>query len=1452
MSVVVIAEKPSVARDLASVLGASTRADAALVGNGYVVTWAIGHLVGIAEPAAMNPDWKPWRFDRLPMLPKDFLLKALEGTKDHFDRIARLLTAPDVERVVCATDAGREGELIFRYIVRVAGCDRPVQRLWISSLTPEAIKEGFAGLRPGADFDNLGRAAEARGRADWLVGMNLSRAYSLRFGGQGETRKLLSVGRVQTPTLAMLVERETAIRDFVPEVYHEVVATFGEGADSYRSTWFDPARAATEGDARNATRLPAAPADAEAIRDRVLGGNGEVVSLSGADRNQAPPLLYDLTELQRHANRLYGLTANNTLAAAQALYEKHKLITYPRTDSRHLTKDVAARVKEVTDVIRKYYGTAVAAGTGTRHLSSRFVDDAKVTDHHAILPTSVDPHGKPMSRDEERVYDLVCRRLLMAWHGDHKTRVTTVVTRVVTDAASDLFRVSGTVVTQVGWKVLDVGGARAEKGDAKGKGKKKAAKAVAPEGESPTDAEDKAEDVAEGRLPDGLSEGQVRKVQACEAQRKETTPPKRLTDASLLTAMETAGRTLDDRELEEAMSERGLGTPATRAATLETLISRGYVERKGKSLRATEDGIALIDVVHEKVKSPAMTGEWELLLKRMEHGQGSFEAFMEGIERYVIEVVGSVKGMRRPEGRAGAGTGSGAGTGEGTGTGTGAGTREGTGTGAATGTGAGMGAGGSVDPRASESTQPASVLGVRASVVSPASRPPATPAKSATSGTSTTSATSGIPVTSVNPMTPRIPAAPQPPAPQPPAPQHPADLATLLHDRFGFSSFREGQEEVCRAVTAGRDALVVMPTGRGKSLCYQLPGIARGGTTLVVSPLIALMEDQVSKLKARGLRAERIHSGRSREDSRAACFDYLNGRLDFLFIAPERLSVPGFPEMLAKRRPTLIAVDEAHCISHWGHDFRPDYRLLKDRLPLLMPTPVIALTATATTRVQDDICEQLNVPKAGRYAHGFRRDDLALEMAERPMARRMDEVERVLADPHRRPAIVYAPTRKAAEEAAKRLAGKYRAAAYHAGLDPATRARVQEGFLGGELEVIVATIAFGMGVDKPDIRTVFHLALPGSMEAYYQEIGRAGRDGNGARAILLYGWGDRKVHEGFFERDYPPVTTLKSVRAMVPNDGMSRELLVRTCGLEPEVAENAITKLWIHGGLTVDAEDVVRRGAMGWEASYESIRSHREAQIDQVLDLARSGACRMAQLVRHFGDKAGSACGKCDTCAPQHCSVRRFRAPTDAERLAMNGILNELQHRDGLATGTLHRNLFPDGRMERSEFEHLVSAMQRARILSVSDDAMEREGKMVAFRRAHLAPASRRLDSLEDAEIAIEVQPEAPATAAKGARKARAATPRQKAEAATGGTAAPMIDAGDKDLFETLKAWRLAAAKDEGVPAFRILTDKALRAIVAARPRTLMELYGLPGVGGRFVERRGKELLAAMERAEPG
>ncbi|HEY4565056.1 MAG TPA: DNA topoisomerase, partial [Thermoanaerobaculia bacterium] len=414
-TIAVLAEKPAVARDIARVLGASQREEGCLRGNGYVVTWAIGHLVELAQPHEINPDWKRWRRDHLPMLPRDWPLVVSEETKAQFEAVRRVINAPEVERVVCATDAGREGELIFRYIYEAAGCRKPFQRLWISSLTPDAIRQGFRKLRDGRDLDPLADAARGRSRADWLVGMNLSRMYSLDFN-----QEQFSVGRVQTPTLAMIVERELAIRAFVPEDYLEVVATFSPGPDlSYKGTWF-------RGDTPNpeAKRIKTPPggkdgedlAEAMGIVQRARLGHAAVESIRAETKRMPPPLLYDLTELQRHANRLYGFSAKKTLGLAQTLYEQKKLISYPRTDSRHLSTDVAATLGEIVQVIAGPYSDKLAPGTGERPLSRRFVDDSKVTDHHAIIPTPTSPAGADLLDDERKVYDLICRRLLSAWH----------------------------------------------------------------------------------------------------------------------------------------------------------------------------------------------------------------------------------------------------------------------------------------------------------------------------------------------------------------------------------------------------------------------------------------------------------------------------------------------------------------------------------------------------------------------------------------------------------------------------------------------------------------------------------------------------------------------------------------------------------------------------------------------------------------------------------------------------------------------------------------------------------------------------------------------------------------------------------------------------------------------------------------------------------------------------
>ena len=617
-AIAVVAEKPSVGRDLARVLGATKKGEGYLHGNGYVVTWAIGHLVGLAQPHEIRPEWRQWRRELLPMLPDHWPLVVLEETRQQFELVRKILTSPKVSRVICATDAGREGELIFRYIYEAAGCQKPVSRLWISSLTSEAIRAGFDRLRDGHDYDPLGSAARGRSRADWLVGMNLSRAYALAL--RAEMAAGLSVGRVQTPTLAMLVERELAIRAFVPEDYLEVVATFQTPASSaYKATWFNPA-----GEKGRETRLPADGEEAGRIVERARRGEARIESVKAETERMAPPLFYDLTELQRHANRLYGFSAQKTLNVAQALYERHKLISYPRTDSRHLSGDVARTLARIVKVIEGRYQGLLAPGTGARPLGRRFVDDAKVTDHHAIIPTPTPPEKATLGPDEQKLYDLVCRRLLAAWHPDHIWSVTTVITAIAVEGFCDRYRASGTAVQQMGWKVLEVAPERK-------RGRKK------------TEGGDGVE-VEEQALPAGLAPEQPLKVTEVEALQKKTRAPRRFTEATLLTAMETAGETLDEKELSEAMKERGLGTPATRAGMIEILLKRGYIVREGRSLQATDKGIRLIEVVHPEVKSPAMTGQWEARLKQIERGAAELEPFLEGIAQYVREVVGKVLG----------------------------------------------------------------------------------------------------------------------------------------------------------------------------------------------------------------------------------------------------------------------------------------------------------------------------------------------------------------------------------------------------------------------------------------------------------------------------------------------------------------------------------------------------------------------------------------------------------------------------------------------------------------------------------------------------------------------------------------------------------------------------------------------------------------------------------------
>lgn len=668
-------------------------------------------------------------------------------------------------------------------------------------------------------------------------------------------------------------------------------------------------------------------------------------------------------------------------------------------------------------------------------------------------------------------------------------------------------------------------------------------------------------------------------------------------------------------------------------------------------------------------------------------------------------------------------------------------------------------------------------------------------------------------------------------------------LHQILKDVFHFNAFRPFQEKVCESVCSGRDLLLVMPTGSGKSLCYQLPGMARNGTTLVVSPLIALMEDQTAGIKVYGLRAERIHSGRSRLESRQVCRDYLDGNLDFLFIAPERLAVPGFPEMLAKRKPVLIAIDEAHCISQWGHDFRPDYRLLGERLPILRPAPVIALTATATPRVQKDIVRQLGLMDAEMCIHGFRRTNIAIELVELLPGKRSQKVLEILQKQEARPAIVYAPTRQKAEDLAEELGSAFNAAPYHAGLSSEVRDNVQSAFISGDTDVIVATIAFGMGIDKPDVRTVIHTAMPGSLEGYYQEIGRAGRDGKPSRAILLHSYGDRRVHEFFHERSYPSEGKLKSIFNLLKKEPVPADFLSQKLDMEQEEFDSALEKLWIHGGALVDAHERVSRGHDRWPGTYQTQRNHRRSQIDEISRFAGSFSCRMLYLVEYFGDREdhGKKCGICDFCAPGDSIATLFRKPNASESGIIMEVIDTLKRVKSLSSGKLYTEVCPGSAFSRSEFENLLKSLAGEDLISLSEDSFEKNGKVIHYRRASITKKGFMFESKQVPQIGILAQGRSviKKTKTKPVNKQTIIRKviRKSSENKT----------GNSDLYEALKQWRMEKARIKRVPAFRVFSNKVLDNLSQDQPGSRDELLMVHGVGPYLAKQYGKDILRIVE-----
>ncbi|MGN1006458.1 MAG: DNA topoisomerase 3 [Aristaeellaceae bacterium] len=594
MKKLIVAEKPSVAKDIARVLGVKNKGEGYLYGEDWVVTWALGHLVSLCEPGEVDPKWQKWNMNDLPMLPDDIPLKVLPATRSQYQVVAKLLTSPKIGSVVCATDSAREGELIFRYIYRMCGCTKPVERLWISSMTDAAIRKGFEELKPDSCYDALYESARCRSVADWLVGMNASRAYSLRYNAH------LSIGRVQTPTLNLIVKRDLEIENFVPQDYWEIRANFGD----YEGLWVNPET--------KETRAPSKEL-ADRVKAECKKGTPAVVEESEAEiKRMPPPQLFDLTTLQREANRKFGYSADKTLKLAQALYEKHKLLTYPRTDSRYLSDDMQPKIRKTLEKLPEPYAAYISAPEMNLSMhTKRFYDNTKISDHHAIVPTEKLPKLGSLAPDEKNIYDMVVRRLIAAHYPAYEYEASKILTKV----GAHTFKSTGSAPVKEGWRAL-YRGEKAEKGEV---------------------------------LLPKLHPGEARTVEKISSKANKTKPPQPHNDASILKMMENAGRDIEDETLREQMKDSGLGTPATRAAIIERLIQVGYARRSGKSLVSTEKGRKLISVVPEQISSAVTTGKWEKALSAMagfddvELRNAKSARFLDGIHKFSIFLVDAAR-----------------------------------------------------------------------------------------------------------------------------------------------------------------------------------------------------------------------------------------------------------------------------------------------------------------------------------------------------------------------------------------------------------------------------------------------------------------------------------------------------------------------------------------------------------------------------------------------------------------------------------------------------------------------------------------------------------------------------------------------------------------------------------------------------------------------------------------
>jgi len=585
MKSIVLAEKPSVGRDLARVLGCGSKQKSFIEGKNYIVTWAMGHLVELADPETYNEKWKTWALEALPMLPEKMRHKVIRKTSHQFNTVKRLFQRNDVDSLIIATDAGREGELVARWIMRLCGWKGKTKRLWISSQTDAAIKEGFRNLRDGGEYINLFRAAESRAEADWIIGLNCTRALSCKYDVR------LSAGRVQTPTLALVIQREKEIESFTPKAYWNVTADFGP----YTGKWAG----------KNGSSRIQEQSIANSIAEKIEGKTGKIEEVSVKKKSIDPPLAYDLTALQVDANRILGFSPKKTLQTLQILYERHKIVTYPRTDSRYITEDI---VPTLPRRLESLFGTPLKSfaqkiQSGEMHTGKRFVNSAKVKDHHALIPTEERVRFEKLSSDERAVWELVVRRFLEVLSPVYRYKQILLVTNV----EGEIFQTRGVSVLDKGWKALSRG---PEPGDEKLGHHEK---------------------------------GEFHKIKSVKTEQLWTKPPARYTEGTLISAMENAGKFIDDKDLKKSIEQGGLGTPATRADILEKLLSNYYLEPRGKELWSTPRGRELLNLVPEQLSSPELTAEWEIRLSNIADGKEKHFYFLKDIRQEAKNLVSSIK-----------------------------------------------------------------------------------------------------------------------------------------------------------------------------------------------------------------------------------------------------------------------------------------------------------------------------------------------------------------------------------------------------------------------------------------------------------------------------------------------------------------------------------------------------------------------------------------------------------------------------------------------------------------------------------------------------------------------------------------------------------------------------------------------------------------------------------------